>query len=234
MNAAKPFKTHYVACSRYVKDTIERSYGLSPHQVSVIYNGIDIERFAAVRRPRAQGLGVGEAARLKIGMVASLERSKDQGILLHALSILEKTGHDVELHLIGGGEREGYLRALSVKLGVGPRIVWKGTVADVPSALRELDVFVYAAKQEEGFGIALIEALAAGLPIVASDVGACREVLADSKLGALVKPDDPAAWAVAIRASVGRPPVALSSLEPFDIRHAASSYLSLLDEIKTR
>ena len=77
-----------------------------------------------------------------------------------------------------------------------------------------MDVFAFSTSRHEGFGIALIEAMAAGLPVVASDVPACREVLADGAAGVLVPAGDPARLADALcdllgsedeRAAVGRP-----------------------------
>ena len=80
---------------------------------------------------------------------------------------------------------------------------------DIPKLLAELDLFVFSARPDEGFGIALAEAMAAGLPIVASNVGACREVLDSGRCGLLVEPQSPEALATGIRQVLSDPALAL-------------------------
>ena len=79
-------------------------------------------------------------------------------------------------------------------------MVFWGPRSDVPELLGQMDVFAFSTTRDEGFGIALIEAMAAGLPVVASDVPACREVLDDGAAGILVPAGDPAPLAQAIGA----------------------------------
>ena len=84
---------------------------------------------------------------------------------------------------------------------------------DVPELVGQLDLFVFATTPDEGLGIALIEAMAAGVPVVASDVGACREVLDDGALGLLVPPRDPVALADAIERVRNEPEAAAARAE---------------------
>jgi glycosyltransferase involved in cell wall biosynthesis len=111
---------------------------------------------------------------------------------------------------------------------------------DVPELLGQLDLFVFATTADEGQGIALVEAIAAGVPVVASDVGACREVLDDhgpgGALGLLVPPSDPAALADAILRVRAEPEAAAAraerarrkALEAFDAERTAAAYAALL------
>ncbi len=92
--------------------------------------------------------------------------------------------------------------------GLERAVTFLGQRDDVASILHGSDIFVYSVKREEGLGIALIEAMAAGLPVVASDVPACREVLDDGALGLLVPPKDPAALAAGIRRVIDEPETA--------------------------
>ena len=99
-----------------------------------------------------------------------------------------------------------------------------------------MDLFVFAATPDEGLGIALIEAMAAGVPVVASDVGACREVLDDGALGLLVPPGDPAALADAIEQVRNQPEAAAARaergrrkvFETFDAERMAAAYAEVL------
>ena len=111
---------------------------------------------------------------------------------------------------------------------------------DVPELIGQLDVFVFAATPDEGLGIALIEAMAAGVPVVASDVGACREVLdhdgPGGALGLLVPPRDPVALADAILRVRAEPAAAAAraerarrkAFEAFDAERMAAAYAELL------
>ena len=107
---------------------------------------------------------------------------------------------------------------------------------DVPELVGQLDLFVFATTPDEGLGIALIEAMAAGVPVVASDVGACREVLDDGALGLLVPPRDPAALADAIERVHDAPEAAAEraararrkAFERFDAGRMAAAYAGLL------
>ena len=107
---------------------------------------------------------------------------------------------------------------------------------DVPELVGELDLFVFATTADEGLGIALIEAMAAGVPVVASDVGACREVLDDGALGLLVPPGDPLALADAIECVRSQPAAAAARAERarrkafalFDAERMAATYAELL------
>ena len=103
------------------------------------------------------------------------------------------------------GEEEAALRRLAEAEGVAARVVFWGRRADIPELLGQMDVCAFSTTRDEGFGIALIEAMAAGLPVVASDVPACREVLADGEAGILVPAGDPEALAAALRPLLQRP-----------------------------
>jgi glycosyltransferase involved in cell wall biosynthesis len=100
--------------------------------------------------------------------------------------------------LIGNGTRQLEYERLIAELGLTETVKLLGMRRDIPELLGQLDVFAFAATPDEGQGIALVEAMAAGVPIVATDVGACREVLDDGELGTLVPPHQPQALAAAI------------------------------------
>ena len=133
----------------------------------------------------------------RILMVARLDPIKDQTTLLRAFAGAQQSGW--QLQLVGEGPDRPKLEALARELGLDPAEVFLGRRSDIPELLGQADLFAFSTTPAEGFGIALIEALAAGLPIIASDVPACREVLKDGAAGALVPAADLDAWADGLR-----------------------------------
>jgi glycosyltransferase involved in cell wall biosynthesis len=229
----RPATTVLVCCSRYVRDGVVARFGVDPGETSVVYNGVPVGAFAerarAARRQR-------NASRFRIGMVARLEAHKDQPTLVRAAGQLGRRGLDCEVWLIGEGSRRRELEALIAEQGIRDRVHLLGMRRDVPELVGQMDLFVFATTPDEGLGIALIEAMAAGVPVVASDVGACREVLDDGALGLLVPPRDPVALADAIErvrservAAAARAQRARrKALEVFDAERMAAAYSELL------
>ena len=125
-------------------------------------------------------------------MVARLDAIKDQQTLLRAFARAKLPGW--ELQLVGDGPRRSELEALITDLGLDAVVCCLGRRNDVPELLGQAELFAFSTTAAEGFGIALVEAMAAGLPVMASDVPACRELLADGTAGVLVPPADVDAW----------------------------------------
>jgi glycosyltransferase involved in cell wall biosynthesis len=223
LRLGRRFVRMHVACSQYVRDRVVRDYGMPPSDVVAIVNGIDLPAFLAVRqRPRNSG------GPLQLGMIGSFAVHTDQATLIRALAALATRGVDVRLELVGRGTREQELKAVADSLLVADRITWTGTLSDVRDPLGRFDVFAYSVTDQEGLGIALIEALVAGVPCVGSDTGACREVLDNGSLGALVVEDTADAWADAILGVRGVGPVPVEQLARFDIGATALAYERLL------
>jgi glycosyltransferase involved in cell wall biosynthesis len=158
---------------------------------AVITNGCDTQaiaqRAAAARAQRPPG------DPYRVLMVARLDPIKDQATLLTAFAAARQPGW--ELQLVGDGPDRPRLEALARALGLDPAQVFLGRRSDIPELLGQADLFAFSTTTAEGFGIALIEALAASLPVVASDVPACREVLRDGDAGDLLPAGDVEAWA---------------------------------------
>jgi glycosyltransferase involved in cell wall biosynthesis len=136
-------------------------------------------------------------------MVGSLESSKDYPCLLKAWRLVEERG-DFELVIAGGGSKMAEYKEQAVRLGLR-KVTFLGVVRDIPSLLWTSRVFAFSARPEEGFGTVLIEALAAGCRVVASDVPGCREVLQAGKCGMLVVPGSPSSFADALIDALSRP-----------------------------
>jgi glycosyltransferase involved in cell wall biosynthesis len=135
-------------------------------------------------------------------MVATMEAHKDHATLLRALPEVIKNWPGFLLLLVGDGSLRPSLEKLAVDLGVDSSVRFVGSSRDVPSWLAKAQIFVFSTTAQEGLGSVLLEALAAGLPVVASDVPACREVLENGRWGTLVKPGSSSDLADAVSATV--------------------------------
>jgi glycosyltransferase involved in cell wall biosynthesis len=167
--------------------------------VEVLIHGIDdatVRRGAAARANGRRLLGLDDGG-LVIGTVGNFTAKKDQRALLDATELLVHRYPGIRLVIVGSGPLEDSLRGHADRLGLGGTVVWTGSRDDVPDLLPALDVFVLSSRHE-GLSIALIEALAAGVPCVATDVGGIPEVVEDEVQGILVPPGQPRALAAAI------------------------------------
>jgi len=199
---------HYVVSSRQdliiaISDHIARftvSRGVRyPSRVRRVYHGMEptvtqaLEREGqAIRRE----LGIGEADFL-VGNVGRLALQKGQRHLIAAMPMLLERVPNAHAVIAGGGDLEDYLRDLALEMGVSDRVHVLGPRRDVPALMHAVDVFAMPSIWE-GFGLVLLEAMAAGRPIVASHVATIPEVVVDGETGILVPPGDPVALAEAL------------------------------------
>jgi glycosyltransferase involved in cell wall biosynthesis len=171
-----------------------------PDQVEVIPLGLDLERFRRCR-PEVPTLGpsLGLAPGTPLlGIVGRLVPIKDHATLFQALALLPPSDAPAHLAVIGDGEERARLESLAGRLGLAPRIHFLGWRIDLESILNELDVVICASKNE-GTPVALIEAMAAGVPVLSTDVGGVADLVAHAETGWLVPPGDPPAMAGGIR-----------------------------------
>ena len=135
-------------------------------------------------------------------MVARLDEIKDQETLLKAYAKIHKK---CNLVLVGDGNKRAYLEGIASELKLNINKIFLGSKLNVPAMLAEADIFAFSTTLSEGFGIALIEAMAARLPIVASDVPACREVLDNGKAGILIPVGRVDLWINALNQIISSP-----------------------------
>jgi glycosyltransferase involved in cell wall biosynthesis len=228
----RPVTDRLLCCSEYIRQATVKDFGVTTEETATIYNACNLEHFASSPRP-TNPVPVA-------GMVARLEVHKDQPTLIKATAILKEKGIVLEVRLIGEGSKRHELEQLIQSLDLEAQVTLFGMRRDIPEQLSQMDLFVFAAKPDEGFGIALAEAMAAGVPIVATDVGACREVLQNGRCGLLVKAGDRQALADGIAQVLADPQTAQEraklakerALTDFGIAKMADSYLAELSLVK--
>jgi len=161
----------------------------------VIPNGIDVLRLAAAPPAPLADLHL-DPSRRTVLFVGRLDPVKAVDVLLHALvPVLAR--HDAQLLIIGDGPERPRLEQLAGRLQLGGRVCFAGTRRDVPNWLKAADLFILPSRWE-GLGVAALEAMAAGLPVIASRTDGLVDLIEHERTGLLVAPDDPAALAAAI------------------------------------
>lgn len=197
----RPWTTAICTVSSEGREQLARWSGLPPGAIHVVPNGVDMEvyRPAADKVALRKRLGCDETRPVVI-TVARLAPEKDLATLMQAVAKVP----DVEWWLVGYGPEERPLRALADELGLGARVRFWGSRSDVADLLAAADVFALSSLSE-GLSMALIEAAACGLPIVATDVGGNQEIVNPPHGGRLVRPRDPNALANAMRELVENP-----------------------------
>ncbi|HSB78721.1 MAG TPA: glycosyltransferase [Candidatus Methylomirabilis sp.] len=175
-----------------------------PEQMEVIPLGLDLRRFRGTRSARlreALGLPLGTPL---LGIVGRLVPIKDHPTLFQAMALLEANEGAPHLAVVGDGERRMELQRLASSLHLHSRIHFLGWRNDLEAILGELDV-VICCSRNEGTPLALIEAMAAGVPVLSTDVGGVGDVVVHGETGWLVPPGDPQALAQAVRHLVAAP-----------------------------
>ncbi|MFI5338533.1 MAG: glycosyltransferase family 4 protein [Candidatus Methylomirabilales bacterium] len=177
-----------------------------PEQVEVIPLGLDLDRF--LRMPRGQAdlrpsLRIPAGTPL-LGIVGRLVPIKDHPTLLQALTLFPDGGQAPHLLVVGDGERREELQRLTRRLSLASRVHFLGWRDDMEAILGGLDV-VICCSRNEGTPVALIEAMAAGVPVISTDVGGVGDLVVHGETGWLVPPGDPAALARGIERLLGDP-----------------------------
>jgi L-malate glycosyltransferase len=172
--------------------------GLPRRRIEVVHNGIDpgtapgaVERAAARAR-----LGIGEAAEV-VGTVARLDPVKDLETMVRALSLIREARPTCKLVIIGDGVEYERLVDVTAHLGVADAVILTGHRDDARALLPAFDVYINSSLSE-GVSISILEAMAACLPVVATEVGGNPEIVVNDRSGSIVPARDPLSLAAAV------------------------------------
>jgi sugar transferase (PEP-CTERM/EpsH1 system associated) len=199
----RPFIGHYIAVSQDLQSWLVSSIGVKRSHISQIYNGVDSTRFRPAQTPRAQlgPPGFFNEDSIVIGSVGRMAAVKDYPNLTHAfvrLLQLEPTLRErLRLLIVGEGEsRDTCLRLLN-QHGAGQLAWLPGERSDIPELMAAMDIFVLPSLGE-GISNTILEAMATGLPVIATRVGGNPELVQEGVTGRLVPPADSEALAQAL------------------------------------
>lgn len=193
ITAAKNAK-RIIAISNYVKKSIIANFKARPEKIEVVYNGVNVSRFAE------RCLSAHDPVRLVF--VGRLVKVKGVQIALEAIKICEENGYNLSFTIVGDGEYREQLEKTAKELAVDKNCSFVGTRRDVPQILANSDVFVHSCIWEEGFGIGIVEAMAAGKICVCSNSGAIPEIITDGVDGFLAEKGNPKALAEVIMKAI--------------------------------
>lgn len=189
----------YVAVSRAVAEGARQRQETARTEITIIPPAIDLPPAQAISRARAERAGLSDPV---VVFAGRLEAERCLDVLLHAIPLVRERLPDCHFVLAGSGAAESDLRGLAARLDIEEAITWAGWVTDPYLVLSRAHVYVNTWPRE-GFGMAMAEAMALGLPVVAVERGASAEVVDPGVTGLLVPDGDPAALAAAVVGVLG-------------------------------
>lgn len=177
-----PFVDCFVPVSLDLKDWLIDQVRLPKRKVKLIRNGIDTEAFNSSKNAQNDFINFIHVARL--------DKVKDQANLLTAFSLMVQdtrlSAEQVKLTIVGDGTENQNLKEMALKLGIDTYVNFAGTQTNIPDWLSQADVFVLSSIAE-GIPMTVLEAMAAGLPVISTDVGGLAELVENNKTGLLVE-----------------------------------------------
>ncbi len=227
-----PFRTllryiakHWAVRTITISEAVRQEMFDGIEAVQVIHNGVQLEAFAGPRQTGPTPL---------IGMIGQIARWKGQAIFIEAAAKLHAQQPETRFEIIGKvafAENEAaYFEELQqqvARLGLTEVLTFVGQVSPIAPKLKTLDLLVHASIEPEPFGRVIVEAMAAGTPVIASDCGAPAEIIEHERTGLLVPPADPTALAEAMVRMLDSPIEASEAAGRFRIEHTAEAVMAL-------
>jgi sugar transferase (PEP-CTERM/EpsH1 system associated) len=201
--AYRPFVHNYVALSRDLARYLENKVGVPARRIAQIYNGVDLARFhsSAGQRTLIAGCPFSDPSLFIVGTVGRMQRVKAQTVLaqafVRALQIEPTLRHRLRLVMVGEGPLRAEAQAALAAAGVGDLTWLPGERSDVPDVMRGLDCFVLPSLAE-GISNTILECMATGLPVLATDVGGNAELVVAGTTGDIVPAGDVEALATGL------------------------------------
>lgn len=206
----RPLVHRYIPVSRDLETWLHQGIGVPVRRIERIYNGVDTEKFSPAPGGRVPlpVAGFAPPDAIVIGTVGRMEAVKDQTTLARAfvrlLDLAPEYRHRLRLAIVGDGPLRAEAMQQLARAGAAALAWMPGTRNDIPELLRGFDIFVLPSVAE-GISNTILEAMATGLPVVATRVGGNPELVAEGVTGALVPSADPEAMAAALLAYVRDP-----------------------------
>jgi len=223
------FVSHYIALSRDLERWLVERIGIPARKVTQIYNGVDAGRFhPAVSPASIPGCPFNRPEHWLVGTVGRMQTVKNQALLarafIRALELDPSLKARLRLVMVGDGPLRAAAQQMLAAAGVADLAWLPGERHDVPEILRGLDCFVLPSLGE-GISNTILEAMASGLPVIATQVGGNPELVIEGQTGALVPASDPEAMAQAIINYATHPEQARTAGETG--RQAVEQYFSM-------
>jgi glycosyltransferase involved in cell wall biosynthesis len=224
-----------VGVSDFASDIVRR-WGTAPNKVSTIPNGVDIERFERAA-PTLRNEIASENCSL-VGFVGRLVPDKGGAVLLRAAQQVLSIHRDTKFVLIGEGPARKEWEALATHLGVDGRVVFTGVREDMPEVYASLDMLVLPSVNES-MPMCLLEAMAAGIPVIATRVGSIPKLILQEQTGLLLEAGDVKGLAAAILRLLRNPHQArrlrenarVHAAQCFSARAMAESYMDVYEQV---
>lgn len=239
--ACRPCVSRYITVSRDLENWLRRAIGIPPARITRICNGVDTQSFYP-RSPQGghSGFRPKPAEALVIGWVGRMAEVKAPLNLVEAFVRLtrRRAGDRLRLVMVGDGPLMPQVRAKLVEAGLSDLILLPGKQENVAEWLRVMDVFVLPSLNE-GISNTVLEAMATGLPVVATDVGGNSELIEHGKTGMLVAPNDVEALCGALQSYIDDPRLVgahgvaarAKAEQQFSLQAMVDAYVRVYDEL---
>jgi len=168
-----------------------RFYRVPPDRIDVIPNGVDVNRFSSPADAAATRAAVGLPMNAPVaGFIGRASAEKRLELFLEVARVVASRFPETHFLVVGDGPLLSEMKKRALETGIGHKTVFTGSRDDVPALLAAMDLLVLTSSQE-GLPNAVLEAMAAGRPVVATDVGGCRELIVEGITGFLADPEGP-------------------------------------------
>jgi glycosyltransferase involved in cell wall biosynthesis len=178
---ARYLTTHSVAVSNHIRNLFIEKWKLAPDKLTTIYNAVSLQLYKHIPLPPAEE----QKEEIIISNIASLTQQKAQNILLEAAAIVLEKYPKIRFMIVGRGALDAQLKKQAAEMGLTEQVVFTGVRRDIPEILAKTDIFTLSSLWE-GLPLAAIEAMAAGRPVVVTNVGGNKELVKDGKTGLVI------------------------------------------------
>lgn len=231
--------TLVVAVSEAVKEHLQ-TQGLDEHRIRVVHNGLDLDKFQPMSTTEAKRQMGYDTDRPLLGIFGRLSKEKGQSIALHAMCSILREYQNARLVLAGKGSELPNLKEVADSLQITDAVHFAGFTSDIRTLMSACDI-VIVPSLKEGFGMAVLEAMALHKPVVASSVGGLKEIVVDGDTGFIVSANDPDSLASSVKNLIGNTDMAQQMgrrgrervENHFELRNQTRKLMAVIEEALT-